>query len=146
MSFDTAEVWLLGSTPHLVLTSRDISNLCVSAGLRWVKFLHPINLSADAIIQIRPSQTKLEMFSGYQCSQVALQLPRRKRGRKIRKPHICSLGGFSITCGSGLEHLWEGVIICRAFLEVESGLRQLPGDRVWDGTFHPTLTSFEYSA
>ena len=48
-------------------------------------------------------------------------------------------GQFKYPVGVVLSISVEGVTVCQTFLEVESRLRQLPGEGAWDGTSTQTF-------
>ena len=73
------------------------------------KFLHPISLSTDAIIQIRPNQTELEkaQFTGYKRSQMAFSPP--EKGKEDQKATCLFFGiQFKYPVGVVLSISGEG--------------------------------------
>ena len=80
-------------------------------------FCSPISLSTDAIIRIRPNQTKLEKKMDINTPSMAFEPP--KRGdQKI----TCLFSGGQFKCPEGVV---LSITILWAFLGVQSGLRQL---------------------
>ena len=64
----------------------------------------------------------------------------RRQGRKTGKT-TCLFSGvqFKYPLGVVLSVSGEGAIVWQVLSEVESGLRQLPGEGNWNGIFYPNI-------